>query len=269
MPEEVVALLFVPPWDPIRLRADRAIVIGRNPACDLPIPSANISRKHAWVHWEGHDFVVQDLGSTNGTFVNDQRVHGARPLNSGDRIRVGDHVVTFCTTDGSLGLPSELPNEGNTAVFSPEDMLVTSPTNLDATSLDRPPEALTGRLADIPAFAVLQLLELGGKTGRLDVKHGLGTGAVWFECGKPVHARTASLFGVDAFTAITQIVEGRFDFHPGDVAPQVSLELSMAELLIEASRRRDEVGAGVRRPDDDILNAHEMDEFAPAVSDEI
>lgn len=240
MQADVVALLFVPPWDPIRLRQDRAVVIGRSPACDLPIPSSNISRKHAWVHHEGNDYVVQDLGSTNGTFVNEQRVHGARPLTSGDRIRVGDHVITFCTTDGSLGLPSDVPDEAGTAVFSADDFHETRVIEI-AGDVENPREALRGRLSEIPAFAVLQLLEVGRKTGRLDVTSPDGTSSVWLEAGRPVHARFAGDFGVDAFLGIMLVEEGNFEFLSGDVAPQISLELSMAELLIEASRRRDEM----------------------------
>lgn len=240
MSAEVVALLFVPPWDPIRLRQDRAVVIGRNPACDLPIPSSNISRKHAWVHFEGNDYVVQDLGSTNGTFVNDQQVHGARPLGSGDRIRVGDHVITFCTTDGSFGLPGELPDDVGTAVFNADDFHETRVVEITG-DLEKPREALRGKLGEIPAFAVLQLLEVGRKTGRLDIHHDEGTSSVWLEHGRPIHARHENLFGIDAFLCVTATEEGRFEYLAGDVAPQVSLELSMAELLIEASRRRDEL----------------------------
>ena len=89
MPSEPVALLFMPPWEPIRLRMDRAVVIGRSPSCDLPVPSPRVSRRHAWVHRDGNQYAVSDLGSTNGTFVNGAPVDGVAPLGFGDVVQVG------------------------------------------------------------------------------------------------------------------------------------------------------------------------------------
>jgi hypothetical protein len=51
-----------------------------------------VSRRHAAIHQLESGPAIEDLGSTNGTFVNDERVHGTRPLVAGDRVRFGSTV---------------------------------------------------------------------------------------------------------------------------------------------------------------------------------
>jgi diguanylate cyclase (GGDEF)-like protein len=69
------------------------IDIGRED-CTLTIPHHLISRRHARVERMGAGYVVRDLGSTNGTFVNDARIT-EQPLKDGDKIRVGKSILKF------------------------------------------------------------------------------------------------------------------------------------------------------------------------------
>ncbi|HEY5731135.1 MAG TPA: FHA domain-containing protein, partial [Anaerolineales bacterium] len=69
------------------------IVIGREDSADLTIPSQAVSRRHAKLTREGDGYVIEDLGSSNGTFVNSQKVTGKRRLNAGDQIRLGNAVT--------------------------------------------------------------------------------------------------------------------------------------------------------------------------------
>ncbi len=66
--------------------------IGRSPSNDVVINDPEISRRHAQIVQEGSQFTVEDLGSTNGTFVNGQRCAGATPLQHGDTIELGDTI---------------------------------------------------------------------------------------------------------------------------------------------------------------------------------
>ena len=74
---------------------DHPVVIGRLPECDIALPDPNVSRRHSEVRRRGNEFVVLDLGSTNGTKVNGTWVTGERRLNEGDEIHLGATVIRF------------------------------------------------------------------------------------------------------------------------------------------------------------------------------
>jgi hypothetical protein len=69
-------------------------VIGRGDQATLRLPDVGISRRHARIDFDGNQVVLTDLGSTNGTMVNGQRV-SAVALNPGDMIQVGTTTLTF------------------------------------------------------------------------------------------------------------------------------------------------------------------------------
>ena len=69
-----------------------AVTIGRQAQCDVQVKDTWVSRRHARIAWTGTEYIVEDLGSTNGTFVNGERVAGPRALKSGDLLRLGDQV---------------------------------------------------------------------------------------------------------------------------------------------------------------------------------
>jgi hypothetical protein len=69
-------------------------VIGRGDQANLRLPDVGISRRHARLDFDGGQVVLTDLGSTNGTSVNGQRV-SAVALNPGDMIQIGTTTLTF------------------------------------------------------------------------------------------------------------------------------------------------------------------------------
>jgi hypothetical protein len=69
-------------------------VIGRGDQANLRLPDVGISRRHARLDYDGAQVVLTDLGSTNGTMVNGQRV-SAVALNPGDMIQLGTTTLTF------------------------------------------------------------------------------------------------------------------------------------------------------------------------------
>ncbi|HKQ53647.1 MAG TPA: SpoIIE family protein phosphatase [Pyrinomonadaceae bacterium] len=77
------------------------ITIGRSARNDLCIPDPFASRVHAEVRREGDRYILQDLGSANGTLYNGATVEGAVPLTSGGRIQIGETEIVF--NDGGVG----------------------------------------------------------------------------------------------------------------------------------------------------------------------
>jgi hypothetical protein len=69
-------------------------VIGRGDQATLRLPDVGISRRHARIDFDGSQVVLTDLGSTNGSMVNGQRV-SAVALNPGDMIQIGTTTLTF------------------------------------------------------------------------------------------------------------------------------------------------------------------------------
>jgi len=75
------------------------ITIGRAVESDIVVTSRRVSREHACVRREGRRAMLEDLGSTNGTFLNDERVLAPAALHEGDRIQIGDVTLTFHDPD--------------------------------------------------------------------------------------------------------------------------------------------------------------------------
>jgi pSer/pThr/pTyr-binding forkhead associated (FHA) protein len=76
------------------LTEDRA-VIGRDPEVSVSLRSKAFSRHHAQIWCVHGDYFVEDLGSTNGTFLNGKRVDRRMPLAAKDRLRVGEFTLEF------------------------------------------------------------------------------------------------------------------------------------------------------------------------------
>ncbi len=70
-------------------------LIGRLPDSPIPISHPTASGRHAVIHAEGGEYFVEDVGSRNGTFVNQQRIQGRVKLNHDDAIRFGDATAYF------------------------------------------------------------------------------------------------------------------------------------------------------------------------------
>ncbi|MEL7977904.1 FHA domain-containing protein [Isoptericola sp. F-RaC21] len=70
-----------------------SILIGRSPGCTLVLDDDYSSSRHARIFPQGDQWYVEDLGSTNGTFIGDAQVSGPQPLAPGVGVRIGQSVV--------------------------------------------------------------------------------------------------------------------------------------------------------------------------------
>ncbi|HEV8088343.1 MAG TPA: FHA domain-containing protein [Actinomycetota bacterium] len=78
---------------PRSVRLDASTTIGRSVECELRLDDTYVSQQHARIFDRSGNWYVEDLGSTNGTFVNEQRLVAPAMLTPGDKIRVGQTVV--------------------------------------------------------------------------------------------------------------------------------------------------------------------------------
>ena len=78
------------------------ISIGRDAVNIIAINDAEISRRHARMELRGSAYVIQDLGSTNGTFVNGTRISGMQVLNPGDTVAFGEGIVLVYESVGDV-----------------------------------------------------------------------------------------------------------------------------------------------------------------------
>jgi diguanylate cyclase (GGDEF)-like protein len=122
LPERVTAVEGLEAFNQVAVSTDRACLvviygpelgkraalgqgvfeIGRSSRSDLPIDQESISRHHARISWDGTRHVIEDLGSTNGTFVNDQTVK-RKDLTDGDQIKLGRSILKYMSGDNIEG----------------------------------------------------------------------------------------------------------------------------------------------------------------------
>ena len=75
------------------------LVIGRSPDCDIVVRDATVSRHHAVLRRDGDGWLLEDLGSKNGTGVNGEPLHGPAPVKTGDFVSLGRTGLRFSDAD--------------------------------------------------------------------------------------------------------------------------------------------------------------------------
>lgn len=74
---------------------DGDLVLGRGDRAEIRLEDPFASSRHARIFEQGNAVVIEDLGSTNGTYLNEEVLQTPRPLHPGDRVRIGDSEFTF------------------------------------------------------------------------------------------------------------------------------------------------------------------------------
>lgn len=74
---------------------DGDVVLGRGDRAEIRLEDPFASSRHARVYRQGNILVIEDMDSTNGTYLNEELLQSPRPLHPGDRVRIGDSEFTF------------------------------------------------------------------------------------------------------------------------------------------------------------------------------
>lgn len=88
--------------------------VGRKPGCDVLIDNLAVSGEHANIFTVGGDSFIQDLGSTNGTFINNKRIT-KHHLRDGDTVTIGKHSLIYL----SENMTEETENFAKTVIINP------------------------------------------------------------------------------------------------------------------------------------------------------
>lgn len=114
----------------------RDIAIGRAPSCDIVLAGDQLaSRRHALLRSKDGGYTIVDLGSSNGTYINDQEIHAETPLQDGDRITIGGHDLLFSASPASPS--ASVPGMNIAPTQSSTPLLETAPS-LSAVNLPGP-----------------------------------------------------------------------------------------------------------------------------------
>lgn len=84
-------------------------VIGREEGLEISLQDPEASRRHTRVTWQAGQFIIEDLGSTNGTFVNGVQITAPQMLNPGDSVGVGQTSLVFQVAGAQMGAPQYQP----------------------------------------------------------------------------------------------------------------------------------------------------------------
>lgn len=127
------------------------LTIGRDPTNNFVIDDKRVSRRHARFERDDAGFYIHDLESTNGTYLNQQRISGAQLLRNNDEVWVGDRVIVFRDPEATMkGTPPPVVRQ---RLLEPEEEL-----RIDSKAKE---VYLRGKVLDPPLTAKeFQLLEL-------------------------------------------------------------------------------------------------------------
>ena len=116
----------------------RSLLMGRDPSCDLVLNDVEVSRRHARLIAQSGGYAIEDLGSTNGTFVNEQRIKTVVPLQPGASIRLGDRVtLLYEAVQVETVVPRHLPRE-QTEPVAPAPQVRSKPEPVSVPAPDLP-----------------------------------------------------------------------------------------------------------------------------------
>jgi pSer/pThr/pTyr-binding forkhead associated (FHA) protein len=217
---------------------DHPIVVGRSSDLDMVLVEEMVSRKHAKIELRDGKIHIEDLGSTNGTFVNGERITTGL-LKEGDRVLIGSNILKVIAVVGDDPVPN---------TRRAPDGAVPSKAAPPRRSAEGGGEArMRGSIEEIPLPDLLQLFGTSRKSGVLVVEAGADVGRIFLDQGL-IHYVTVEQGGKEvaiaplkAFYRMLHWERGSFELEPPSTRKfEPPLGVTVQEVLMEGFRQRDE-----------------------------
>ena len=212
------------------------IVIGRSSELDMVLVEEMVSRKHARIALTDGVINIEDLGSTNGTFVNGEKVDQGT-LKEGDRVLIGTNILKVIASaqDAEQKLDPKSVAAGR----------VTARQRMSRAAEEAP--RMSGSLEEIPLPDLLQLFGTSRKNGVLVLRTDQREGRIYLNEGKMRFATIEGSDNVRPLKAVYRMLEwhkGVFALDPPDTREfENPVDVSAQEILMEGFRQQDEFNA--------------------------
>src|SRR3954466_3672803 len=182
---------------------DKQIVVGRSSDLDMVLVEDMVSRKHARIAMQQDQIWIEDLGSTNGTFVNGEKIKRAR-LKEGDRVLIGTSILKVIAGEGARD-----------STDAKRDL-----ENVAAARRTTQARTMSGSIEEVPLPDLLQLFATSKKSGVLVIRtESDDIGKIFMRKGIIYYASINDLEEVPPMKSIFRMLtwqKGLFDLEPAD-----------------------------------------------------
>jgi pSer/pThr/pTyr-binding forkhead associated (FHA) protein len=208
---------------------DKPIIVGRSSDLDMVLVEDMVSRKHARITMQQDQIWIEDLGSTNGSFVNGEKIKRAR-LKEGDRVLIGTSILKVIAGEGARADSTDAKRDLE---------------NVAAARRTTQARTMSGSIEEVPLPDLLQLFGTSKKSGVLVIRtESDDVGKIFMRKGVIYYASINDLEDVPPMKSIFRMLtwqKGLFDLDPPDEREFPNeLTVSVQEVLMEGLRQLDE-----------------------------
>jgi len=219
------------------LEMDSEIVIGRSSDLDMVLVEDMVSRRHARITTYGGEIYIEDFGSTNGSFVNGEKITKAK-LKEGDRILVGTNIIKLVhrdddddTASGGADMRAGNQPQGRAQATRTTGATLTG--------------SISGLIEEVPLPDLLQLFSTSKKSGVLVIHRDDDVGKIYLREGRVYFAMINEDQEVSPYKAFYRMLgwtQGTFSLEqPTDESFEEEIDESTEALMMEGMRILDEI----------------------------
>lgn len=215
---------------------DSEVVIGRSSDLDMVLVEDMVSRRHARITTYGGEIYIEDFGSTNGSFVNGEKITKAK-LKEGDRILVGTNIIKLVYRDAGDDTAAGADMRPGAQVQDRGHTNRTTGATLTG--------SISGLIEEVPLPDLLQLFSTSKKSGVLVIHREDDVGKIYLREGRVFFAMINGDEEVSPYKSFYRMLgwtHGTFSLeHPTDESFEEEIDESTEALMMEGMRILDEI----------------------------